>query len=492
MPRLSLTRARLFGIGLVAASLAFSACGGHSGTPTPTPSVSAAPTPTGSAPISLESPCSSSLGIAYEPDGGNGNGFNGIQVAHFEDNSENLCGAVSPTSTPGAIRLDSSAGSIALAQDTSDAIVLLYNATAGGYSYAQDLFGASVGQLVPAGTPYNLSVAPTPVPSSSASPPAVALITNGTSETILNGGSSAVALTVSPNTSPQGIVALTSLTNAPPQYGNYVPFASTSYTLQSPFGTSFNNIRALTLVTTSGTTSNILVRGLNDLIAIGVSSSATGYTFNVKAEDQNLGSNVPLVGFGRMALDPADPTKALVGGTSGGNANQLTFITGLPNAITEASTLTLPGAINSIAFTPEYGSYAVIGTTAGIVIVTASGTTLTLVTPFGGASAYTPTFTNCNGTQSTMTNIASVAFSADLKYLVALGTGTGVSCPSGNNATLIAIPFSSTSGATPAPSSLPTPTAAPSGSPSPSPIPTFFQQNNIIAPPSNADFLVVH
>jgi hypothetical protein len=42
------------------------------------------------------------------------------------------------------------------------------------------------------------------------------------------------------------------------------------------------------------------------------------------------------------------------------------------------------------------------------------------------------------------------------------------------------------------PSSIPTPTAAPSGSPSPSPVPTFFQQNNVIAPPTNADYLYVH
>jgi hypothetical protein len=39
---------------------------------------------------------------------------------------------------------------------------------------------------------------------------------------------------------------------------------------------------------------------------------------------------------------------------------------------------------------------------------------------------------------------------------------------------------------------LPTPTAAPSGSPSPSPIPTFLQQNNVIPPPANADYLYVH
>ena len=33
---------------------------------------------------------------------------------------------------------------------------------------------------------------------------------------------------------------------------------------------------------------------------------------------------------------------------------------------------------------------------------------------------------------------------------------------------------------------------APSGSPSPSPFPTFFQQNNVIAPPTNADYLYVN
>jgi hypothetical protein len=490
----------MFGIGLAVASLAFSACGKHSNTtPTIVSSASPVPTPTGSAPASLSSPCASSIGIAYEPDGGNGNGFNGIQVTHFEDNNEHLCAAITPTSTTAGISLDSSVGAVAFSQDLTDAVALLYNSSSSGYSYAQDIFGVAVGQLVPAGTPYNLSVPATPVPglspSASASPsPVPALITNGTSEAILGDTASGVALTVSPNTSPQGIVALTSLTNAPPQYGNYVPFADPSYTLKTPVGTAFNNIRTYTFTNaSSATVTNVLVRGTNDLLSIGVSAAATGYTFNVEAEDTNLGSNVPLLGYGRMAINPGSPSHALVGGTSGGNGSLLTLITGLPGAITESSTVTLPGTITSIAFTPGYGTYAVVGTTAGIVVVGGtSSSTLSVLTPFSGVTAYTPTFTDCNGHQSTLTNIASVALSVDLKYLVALGTGTGVTCPSGYNATLIAVPFTSTTGSTPAPSSLPTPTPAPSGSPSPSPFPTFIQQNNVIAPPANADYLYVH
>jgi hypothetical protein len=500
LARLILTRSRTFGIGLAVASIAFASCGKHSNTtPTPVSTVSAAPTPTGSAPISLSSPCASTVGIAYEPDGGNGNGFTGIQVSHFEDNSRHLCANVTPTTLAGSIRLDSAVGPLAMAQDSSDTVALLFNSAVDGYSFVQDLFGGEVGQLVPAGTPYDLSVAPTPIPTTTASSsasasPLPALIANGTSETILGDGTAGVALTVGPNTSPQGIVALTSLTNAPPQYGNYVPFSAPTYTLKTPAGTAFNNIRAMTVTNSTATTTTILARGTNDLIAIGVTAASTGYQFDVKAEDTNLGSNVPLVGYGRMAIDPADSSRALVGGTTSGNSSLLTLVTGLPNAITESATLTLPGTITSIAYTPTGGAYAVVGTTAGIVVINGagSGSALAVLTPFSGATAYTPTYTNCNGTQSTLSNVASVGLSADLQYLVALGTTPGVTCASGYNASLVAVYFSSALGATPAPSSIPTPTAAPSGSPSPSPVPTFFQQNNVIAPPTNADFLVVH
>jgi hypothetical protein len=492
LARLNLTRPRLFGFGLAVASLAFAACGGKSTTPTPVSTATAAPTPTGSAPSSLQSPCASTLGVAYEPDGGNGNGFNGVQVTHFEDNGQHLCAAVLPTSAPGAVTFADPVGPLAISIDSSDSVALLYNTATGGYSFAQDVFGASVAQLVPVGVPYNLSVTPTPVPSASAAATlAPATMTDATSITILDDGSLGVALVVSPNTSPQSIVALTSLLNAPPQFGNSLPYVGATNTLKNPSSTSFGNVVSST--DTSGA-SNVLVRGTTDLIAIGVTGAANGYQFNIASEDTNLGSGVPLRGSGRMAINPSTSARALVGGTSGGSTSVLTLVTGLPTTITEQSKLSLPGAINSIAFTPSYGTYAVIGTTAGIVVVGGTNSSaLGILTPFGpGVTAYRPTFTNCNGSRSTMTDILSVGFSVDLQYLVALGVGDGVSCASGRNATLIAIPFGAATGATPAPAALPTPTAAPSGSPKPSPFPTFFQQNNVIAPPTNADYLYVH
>jgi hypothetical protein len=480
----------LFGFGLAAASLAFAACGGHSSTPTPVSTATAAPTPTGSSPASLQSPCASTLGVAYEPDGGNGNGFDGIQVTHFEDNNQHLCGAVVPASTPGVVHFPEPVGPVAFSEDVTDAVALLYNGSTNGYSYAQDIFGASVAQLVPVGQAYNLSVAPTPQPSTSATL-TPALINDATSVSIVGDSSLGVALFVSPSSSPQSIVALTSLQNAPPQYGNSVPFVGSTNTLKNPSSTSFGNIVSYT--DSSGATT-ALVRGQTDLLAVGVTTTAIGYQFNIASEDTNLGSGLARRGYGAMALSPVSAARALVGGTSAGASNRLTLVTGLPTSVTETATITLPGAINSIAYNPSYGTYAVVGTSAGIVVLNGvNSTTLSILTPFGpGITAYRPTFTNCNGTRSTMTNILSVGFSADYNYLVALGVGDGVSCPSGHNATLIAVPFSAAAGSTPAPSTLPTPTAAPSGSPSPSPFPTFFQQNNVIAPPTNADYLYVH
>jgi hypothetical protein len=490
LARLNLTRPRLFGFGLAAASLAFAACGGHSSTPTPVSTATAAPTPTGSTPASLQSPCASTLGVAYEPDGGNGNGFHGVQVTHFEDNAQHLCAAVLPQSTPGVVNFAEPVGPISFSQDLSDSVALLFNGGTNGYSYAQDIFGASVAQLVPAGPVYDLSVAPTPQPSTSATL-TPALMTDATSVSVLGNGTYGVALIVSPNTVPQSILALTGLQGAPVQYGNALPFVGSTNTLTNPSSTSFGNV----ISTTDSTgASSVLIRGRTDLLSVAVTTSINGYQFNIAAEDPNLGSSVPLRGYGAMAFSTVSAARALVGGTTAGAANKLTLLTGLPNAVTETSSVLLPGNINSIAYTPTYGTYAVIGTSAGIVVVSGTNSSaLTVLTPFGpGITAYRPTFTNCNGTRSTMTNIQSVRFSVDLQYLVVLGVGDGVSCPSGRNATLIAIPFQAAGGATPAPSSLPTPTAAPSGSPSPSPFPTFFQQNNVIAPPTNADYLYVN
>jgi hypothetical protein len=482
----------LFGFGLAAASLAFAACGGKSTTPTPVSTATAAPTSTGSAPASLQSPCASTLGVAYEPDGGNGNGFHGVQVSHFEDNGQHLCSAVLPASTPVGVAFAAPVGPLAFSLDNSDSVALLFDSATGGYAFAQDVFGASVAQLVPVGAPYDLSVAPTPFPSASA----VATLTpatmkDATSISILDDGSLGVALVVSPNTSPQSIVALTSLLNAPPQFGNSLPYVGATNTLKNPSSTSFGNVVSST---DSTGVSNVLVRGTTDLIAIGVTGAANGYQFNITSEDPNLGSGVPLRGYGRMAINPSTSARALVGGTTSGAASTLTLVTGLPTTVTEQSKLSLPGTINSIAFTPSYGTYAVVGTTQGIVVVGGTNSNnIGILTPFGtGITAYQPMFTNCNGTRSRMTDVLSVGFSVDLKYLIALGVGEGVSCASGHNATLVAIPFEAAAGATPPPSSLATPTPAPSGSPSPSPFPTFFQQNNMIAPPTNADYLYVH
>ena len=79
-------------------------------------------------------------------------------------------------------------------------------------------------------------------------------------------------------------------------------------------------------------------------------------------------------------------------------------------------------------------------------------------------------------------------------YLVALGTSAGVSCPSGNNATLVAVPFNPSNGLLPSPTPVPSPTATPTPGATTAPTPTapaIFVQNNMIAPPAGSDLLIV-
>jgi hypothetical protein len=478
-------------------ALAFAACGHSNSSPTPVSTVT--PVPTGSASASASAtPCALSLGIAYEPDGGNGGSFNGIQYTHFEDNNENLCPAADTSPQPRVVTFSSSVGGVAFSDDVTDAIALLYNPTSGGYSLAQDIFGATVGSLTPVGFPYDLSIQPTPAatgvntasPLPTTTPVSAPLIADAQSASILGGSSSAVALTLGTpvSGSANAIVALTSLTNAPPQYGNAVPFSGSSYTLQNIPNYPRNIVR---VETDSSGTSIALVRGPDDLISFGLGVVATGYRFNAKAEDATLGfgSGPTLRGSGAMALDPANAGRALIGGTTAGGANTLTLVTGLPDAITRTSTLTLPGTtIRSIVISTA-GVYALVATDVGIVSVGGVDTAaLSIVKPFAvspsASSASAPTYTTCLGTSARLTNIYSIGISADQRFLVALGSASGVSCPSGYNASLVAVGYDPSTGQTPSPAPISTSTATPG--------PTMFVQNNVVAPPTGADLMYVH
>ena len=499
------TRSRTLGICFALATLAFAACG-HSNNNTPKATVTATPvvTPNASSP-----PCVLSLGIAFEPDAGNGNGFNGVQVSHFEGNDERTCAGVGPTATPMGVAFQSSVDAVAFDSDAVSAVAILKGSA--GYSLEQDVFGAAVGQLVPAGIPYDLNAQPpTPSATSTATPVVAPLIPDVTSVSILGNSQSAVALNVGPAANPAAIVALTSLTFAPPTYGLEAPFSGSTYTLPNPMAYPRTIVRVSPGATTinSTSTSIVLVRGQSDLLSFGVTLVGSGYQLNLEAQNTLLGSGSALRGKGEIVFDPADVTRALIGGTSAGGSTVLTLVDGLPSAITKVSTLTLPpGAnIHSIDIASN-GQYALVGTDLGIYSVNGiNGTVMSVVTPFApsplNAMASAPIYTDCNGTTRHMTTVYSLGFSVGSlpglaldDYLVALGSESGVSCASGDNATLVAIPFSPTTGTTPAPTAEPSPTATPGAGetaspPSPTP-PAVFVQNNMIAPPAGSDILVV-
>ena len=455
------------------------------------------PSPTVTAVASISpsaAPCITSLGLAYEPDGGNGGSLHGVQFVHFEDNNQNLCGT-NAGSAPAVVSFASSVGALAFSPGATEAIALLANGS-GGYSLAQDVFGATVGALTPAGTPYDLSVQPSPAPS--ASPVNAPLIPDGTSATIIGGdaGFSGVALVAGPGAAPNALVGLTSLDNAPPQYGQSVPFDGTTYKIAPTSGP-----RSIVKLSgfLSNSTATVLARGPASLLSFALTLVSTGYQLNAVAEDTNLGSKATLRGAGALAFSPADPTRAVVGGTSAGPSNRLTLVTGLPNAITEASTVDLPGAtvIRSVAISTN-GSYAAAATDAGIYIASGVNSQLTLVTtPFGGAAAAAGAnalpYTNCNGAAATLANVYGVGFSFGSvpgtggQYLVALGSSNPAPTGCRYPASVVAVPFDTTNGGTPSPA----PSIAPSPGTSPTANPARFVQNNVVAPPANADYFIV-
>jgi hypothetical protein len=503
LARPNLTRSRTF-TGLAIAALAFAACGHKNSTPTPvataTPVVTAGPS---------SSPCVISLGVAFDPDGGNGNGFHGVQVTHFEGNDEKTCAGVGPTATPGAVTFQNSVEALAFGDDGDDAVAIEANA-AGAYTLIQDVFGGAVGTLVPVGMPYDVSLPPpTPAASSTATPIPAPLIPAVTSVSIAGDLDAGVALIVGPAASPPAIVALTSLTNAPPQYGLNVPFAGSTYTFTTGPTTPISIVRYDGVATTDGYTA--LIRGPGDLLSFAVTLVGSGYQFNAKTDNTTLGygPGSVLVGKGNIAFDPADGSRAIVAGTTAGGNNVITLLTGLPDAITATATLTLPtNAIVRSLQVASNGTLGVAATNLGIFVFSGvDGSSLALISPFFAsplsAEANAIPYTNCNGAAAQMTSVYSVGLSVGSLpsnaleyYLVALGTGSGVACPSGNNASLVALPFNPATGLQPSPTPVPaaTPTPGPSASPvlpSPTP-PAIFVQNNMIAPPAGADVLIVH
>ncbi len=440
----------------------------------------------------LTSPCAGPF-VAYEPDAGAGNGFTGIQTVHYENNSTALCSDVTASSTPIPIAFPGSVESVAFDSQLSDGVALMSDGS-GNYHLVQAVFNASVGQLTPAGAPYDLSVTPSPAPTVSgapvvsATPTVVPLITDASSIAINGVGSQAVALTLGPAST--GLVALTSLAQAPAQFGNSVQYVGPGYTVKPGAGSrttvAFSNA-------TDGTVA--LVRGPSDLLAFAVTVVNAGYQFDVQAVDTTLGSGIALRGMGNVAIDPTTSARALVGGTTAGGGTTLTLVTGLPTKITKSSSISMPGNINSIAI-DSTGATAYVATDVGLVVVGGVNTgVLAIKTPFHASSqnatANSFTYTDCNGNAAEMTYISSVRVSSGANYLVVLGRAPGTACAAtGFTSSVVAVPFAPAAGTPATPASTPTANAA--GSPSPSPYPTKFVENNVITPPSAADYFLVH
>ncbi|MBC5799513.1 MAG: hypothetical protein GIX03_04080 [Candidatus Eremiobacteraeota bacterium] len=485
MPKPTLTRSRILGIGLAAASLALASCS-HSNSTPPVPPATPTPTPTQSG--SFPTSACANPNVAYEPDGGNGNGFHGVQTIQYANSNGNLCTS-NITSLPRSVRFASSVGSLAFTSDLTGALALLQN-PAGSYTLVQDVFGAAFGTITPVGTPYDVSVPPTAAPSMS--PTAVPLISDATSVTIIGTatqGTSPVGLVTGPAAS--AIVALTSLNNAPPQYGGAIPFSGSNYMIQPP-----TLPRSIVRASPDVNGSILLARGPSDLLVFGGTIVSTGYQYNAQADDTTLGSGATLRGQGNLAFDPRDVSRVLVGGTSSGAGNVLTLITGLPTKIVKSSSAVLPGNINSIEIDPS-GTYAYVATDLGVVVVNgvASGT-LAVVRPGfePGSAAGTNAlpYTNCNGVPAALTFASSARITSDGRRLVVLGTQPGTTCASGYNASVVAIPFNPGGGSTPSPGPAPSPTPTPPAGTTPVPNPSSFVQNNVIAPPSAADYFLVH
>ena len=436
--------------------------------------------------------------VAYEPDGGtpNGRAFHGLQTIHYEDGNTFLCGNVLPTSAPTAIPFASAVQSLALSPDFGAALAITQGgaaASVGGYGLAQDVFGVSVGEIVPAGSPYDLTVQPTPVPTTAPSPGTspvptatatglARIVTDATSVVVFPFSTgSYIGLTTGPAAS--AIVGLTSITNAPPQYGEAVSFADTTFTHRLA-----NVPRSNLAVAANGSAllarrpfGSLLVRGHDGCERLRNQCRSRGH--DARNARGHAWRRPDRVRSGRSDAGAR-------GSTTAGGSNVLTLITGLPAAITHTSQLALPASINSIAI-DSTGAYAYIATTAGIYSVSGIATgTLALAPSFVTRTAGAPsvlTYTNCNRVAARMTNVSSVRISNDSKYIVALGNAPNTVCPLANyNSAVVAVPILPSTNTTPSPG----PTVAAANATA-TPFVSKFVQNNVITPPSAADYFMV-
>jgi hypothetical protein len=267
-----------------------------------------------------------------------------------------------------------------------------------------------------------------------------------------------------------GILGVSSLTNAPPEYAQIVPFSDTSFTVNpapAPSPGTRNN------VVVSADSTEALVRGA-DLIGFTLSSSGSGYQFNATAYSSALGTHPNILrGHGGMAISPTSDGTALLLQAPG--VNDVTLISGLPGAINVVATVTLPTHPHAVAWAPN-GQSAVVGADGGYYAFSGLAGALTLASQAPG----NPSFTGCDGHSDTFASIASIAISSDSRYLVLFGPSTATGCSA--NGTLVAVPYLP-------PGATATPTPAPA--PSATPLPSTFVQNNLIAPASDQDYMVV-
>jgi hypothetical protein len=471
LPPLTLLRPRNLGVAVALVALALAACSHNSSTPTTAATASPSPNPS-TTPAGCVAVAN---GTAFIPDGGAGGAFQGVQVVHFEDSNTNLCGVASVLMVP----FNGAVGAMGVASDGSTGQVALSSNGGVTFTQVEDVFGVAAASLIPAGATYNVTQYPTASPSTSPSPtPSQSpTLSDVNSVSILGTSSASVGLIGGPG---MGFLGLTSLANAPPQFGGFIPWSGAS-----PDPGSGNR----PIVQVAPTPSSALARGPNDLLSFSVGIVATGYQFSIQAFDTTLGYGTShnLRGSGAMAISPNDTTRALIAGAPG--PDDITLITGLPSAITKSSTITLASRPHSVAISTG-GAIAAVGADNGIYIIQGVNTTsISLVGAFkpnpADSNANALSFTGCDGRTYLLTNVSSVGFSLDQLYLIAVGTPPGQVCAKGYDSSLVAIAFNTATGVPP------TPAPNPSPSPSSTPGPTQYTANGIVTRPVDTDYVIV-
>ena len=198
-----------------------------------------------------------------------------------------------------------SVGPFWIAPDATFAVAAYSTGNGAPFTEIQDVCCVGLG-IIPIGNPYDVTLVPTPAPSvtPTAEPSVLPVLSDVTSLSSIGSGQYGVGVIAGLG---NGILAVNSLTYAPPQFGGFAPYQGATP------GPGFVN-RTNIAISSQTPPTTLLLRGPYDMLGYNTTQVATGYQFKQVSQNTKLGYGAgrTLRGLGGIAVNPADSSFGIV------------------------------------------------------------------------------------------------------------------------------------------------------------------------------------